>query len=302
MADLDYKDYQNLAEQMGADAHSGTIAQYASVIKDPAMLAQHLLGDAGAFLLHDKVADGVRGVASALNFSESDVNGILGEIGDGASAVKGVLGNLTENIKGAINDRFGDMGKKLRGHTSPENESMVEMQDLSNVESEVRLPGGRTHGLLPFEQERTEDEFSNPVNEGAPRAAGAPNPEEEEEGVEKQEAGASEPSESDAQRLSEAEEEAQPKPAPTGATDMQNAPDPSGDTSEANDANIRNAAEQTGEKVGEDVGEEAALDLDPLTAVVGVGALIGSFFMHPHQEKEVAPAQIGSNYSVQIGA
>ena len=315
MADLEYKDYQNLAEQMGLDAHSGTIAQYASMINDPAQLGQHLLSDAGAFMLHDKVVDGVKGLASALDFSEADVNAVLGEIGNGASAVKGVLGNLTENIKGAINDRFGDMAKKLRGHTSPENTAMNTSQDLTNDVNEAvaRLPGGRTHGLLPFETERPEDEFSNPVNPDAARSVGAPNPQEEEQGVEQQEAGASEPEQSDLDRLSQEEAESlfEP-PEPTGAQDQQNAPDPDQDGSAANDSNIRNAADQDGRRNagriidGEEeedlAGGEAALDLDPLTAVVGVGALIGSFFIHPHQEKEIAPAQMGTNYSVQIGA
>ena len=313
MGDLDYKDYQNLAEGLMDSAHSGTLAQYASIINDPEMLGQHLLGDAGAFLLHDKVAQGVKGVAKALNFSEEDINGVLGEIGDGASSAVGALGKVVKNIKGAINDRYGDYAKKLRGHTSPENESMVEMQNLSNIESEVRLPGGRTHGLLPFEQERTDDEFSNPVNPDAPRAAGAPNPDEEEQGAD---AGEDQPTttvteeESDLDRISQEEAESlfEPPPAPTDAEDMQNAPNPDNDTSAANDANSRNAADQDmkriagGEEEEDLAGGEAALDLDPLTAIVGVGALISSFFIHPHQEKEVAPAQMGTNFSVQIGA
>ena len=63
MGDLDYSNYQNLAEQLMGESHAGTIAQYQSIINDPAQLGQHLLGDAGAFLLHDKVRDGIKGIS-----------------------------------------------------------------------------------------------------------------------------------------------------------------------------------------------------------------------------------------------
>ena len=314
MGDLDYTDYQNLAEGLMDSAHSGTVAQYASIINDPEMLGQHLMSDAGAFLLHKKVGEGVKGLANALDFSEEDVQGVLGEIGDGASSAVGAIGKLVKNIKGAINDRYGDYAKKLRGHTAPENTSITESQNLSDdaIESVARLPGGRTHGLLPFEQERPDDEFSNPVNPDAPRAAGAPNPDEEDASADAgdQPTTTVTEEESDLDRISQEEAESlfEPPPPPTDGQDMQNAPNPDNDTSAANDANARNAADQDmkriagGEEEEDLAAGETALDLDPLTAIVGVGALIGSFFIHPHQEKEVAPAQEASNFSVQIGA
>lgn len=308
MGDLDYSNYQNLAEQLMGESHAGTIAQYQSIINDPAQLGQHLLGDAGAFLLHDKVRDGIKGVAGALDLSAEDVEGLMGEIGDGASAAVGAIGRLTKNIKGAINDRFGNSGKLLRGHTSPENTAITEDQELTDFASEAvaRLPGGRTHGLLPFETERADDEFSNPVNPEAARSAGAPNPAQEELSVAEREAG--DVSAKDVQV--EEGEEPPSLPKATDAEDMQNAPNPSGDTSAADDANARNAADQEAKSVEEDVTktatrdveEEVAADIDPVTAIVGVGALIGSFFIHPHEEKQVAPAQMATNYSVQIGA
>lgn len=313
MGDLDYTNYQNLAEQLMGESHAGTLAQYANIVNNPADLGQHLLSDAGAFLLHDKVKDGIKGVAESLNFSEEDVTGLLGEIGDGASAAVGAIGRLTKNIKGAINDRFGDAGKRLRGHTAPENTAITEDQDLGDSieEAAARLPGGRTHGLLPFETERPEDEFSSPVNPDAARSAGAPNPAQEELSVEESEAGAPAPEQSDLDRLSQDEAESlfEP-PKSTDAEDMQNAPNPTSDTSDADAANARNAVEQEGKSVEEDVTktatrdveEEVAADVDPVTAVIGVGALIGSFFLHPHEEKQVAPAKMATNYSLQIGA
>ena len=299
MGDLDYQNYQNLSETLMGSAREGTIAQYSSVVSDSGALGQHLLGDAGAFLLHDKVADGIKGLGKALNFSEADVTGLLGEIGDGASSAVGALGRLSKNIKGAINDRFGNYAKLARGHTAPENTAMNSSQDLTAEEAVARLPGGRTHGLLPFERDRPADEFESQNNPDAPTGGGASNP------------SADAPSRTDrpveASDLEKDEEEEAP-PAPTGGQDMQNAPDPSGDTSAADDANARNQADQEGRKVVKDVekGDEDLTEDDPelapVTAIIGVGALIGSFLLHPHQQKQVAPASAGSNYSLQIGA
>jgi len=306
MGDLDYQNYQNLSETLMGSAHEGTVAQYASIINDPEQLGQHLLGDAGSFLLHDKIADGIKGVGKALSFSEADVTGLLGEIGDGASSAVGALGRLSKNIKGAINDRFGNYAKLARGHTAPENTAMNSSQDLTAEEAVARLPGGRTHGLLPFERERPDDEFDSPNNPDAPSGGG----------------GASNPSadapsatdrpveSSDLDKLTDEEASSlfDAPPPPTGGQDMQNAPDPSGDTSSAEDANARNQADQEGRKVVKDVekGDEDLTEDDPelapITAVIGVGALIGSFLLHPHQEKQVAPASAGSNYSLQVGA
>jgi len=319
MGDLDYTNYQNLAEQLMGESHAGTLAQYASIVNNPAELGQHLLSDAGAFLIHDKVKDGIKGVAGSLNFSEEDVTGLLGEIGDGASAAIGAIGRLTKNIKGAINDRFGDAGKRLRGHTSPENTAITEDQDLGDTveEAVARLPGGRTHGLLPFETERPDDEFTNPVNPDAARSAGAPNPAQEELSTEESEAGASAPEPSEVLFPESSPDlpgydltSYKSLPPAQKTTDMQNAPNPTSDTSDADAANARNAVEQEGKSVEEDVTktatrdveEEVAADVDPVTAVIGVGALIGSFFLHPHEEKQVAPAQMATNYSLQIGA
>ncbi len=321
MGDIDYQDYQNLAETLAGDQVAGTVAQYTSMIKDPEMLGQHLLSDAGAFMLHDKVRDGIKGIGKALNFSEDDITGLMGEIGSGASSAVGAIGKLSKDIKGALNDRFGDYAKRFRGHTSPENEVIQPRQDLSEFADEAvaRIPGGRTHGLLPFETQRAEDEFSSSANPAAARSVGAPNPQAEEEATQQREAGASEPEQSDLDRLTDEDAESLFRPPPpTGAQDMQNAANPGNDTSAANDANSRNANDQDpdqnlkddaekdlkrgAEKDVEEDSAEAALDIDPVTAVIGLGALIGSCFLHPHQEKEIAKPTVGTNYSVQIGA
>ena len=303
MGDLDYQSYQNTALSMAGQAKESTLAQYADVLNDPKQLGQHVLADTSQFLLHDKLAAGVREAGNAFSFSEADVRGVLGQLGDGVSSAGGALGKLSKDIKGAINDRFGDYSRFFKGHTSPQNAAMRTEQNLTSFESSARIPGARTYGLLPGEVERPDDEFSNPVNPNAPRSSGASNPQAEEESTQRQEGAA--PNQEDVPKT---EEEDTAPPPRTSGEDMANAPNPSNDTSAADAANARNQAEQDGKKITRSVEEddadvtEADPELAPLTAIVGVAALVGSFFIHPHQKIQTAAARAGTNISTQIGA
>ena len=271
----DTSSYENTLQQFSENAKGATSEKFAEILKDPQAVSKHLLEDTSAFLLQEKLKQGLVQVAKSGVFDKFGINSEsvekLGETVKNMTApLKKVANDALQSVKSGfkdviakkdltkeLGDRFAN-APKLREHEIPLDDSLpTRIDNLQTYD-----PAGAANRVL----------------QGGSGAA-----------------------KEDAQ-IAKAQKADAPPPAPKQPDAKPDAPEP--------DKEEEGEKETTGEKVegdlkkGEkDVEEDGEEDPEmsiPLAIGLGIASLVGSFLIKP-KKTEIAPATQFSNYSVQIG-
>jgi len=285
----DTSSYENTLQQFSENAKGATSEKFAEILKDPQAVSKHLLEDTSAFLLQEKLKQGLVQVAKSGVFDKFGINSEsvekLGETVKNMTApLKKVANDALESVKSGfkdviakkdltkeLGDRFAN-APKLKEFEIPLDDSLpTRIDNLQTYD-----PAGAANRVLQGGSGAAKEDAESAIR-GTLQDANA--------------------------QIAKAQKADAPPPAPKQPDAKPDAPEP--------DKEEEGEKETTGEKVegdlkkGEkDVEEDGEEDPEmsiPLAIGLGIASLVGSFLIKP-KKTEIAPATKFSNYSVQIGA
>ncbi len=287
MADIG--SYENTLQQFAESAKASTSEKFAEILKDPQQVSKHLLEDTSAFLLQEKLKQGLVQVGKSGVFDKFGINAdSIAKLGESVKnitvPIKKVANDALESVKsgfkdviakkdptGGLADRFASQAK-LKEFEIPLDDGLptridnLQAYDPAGAASRVLQSGG---GAAKEDAEST--------IRGTLQNANA--------------------------QLAEAQKAVAPAPAKQPDAPKQ----PDADKEEDEDEDKETTGEKIegdlkkGEKDVEKDGEEDPEMSIPLAIGLGIASLVGSLLIKP-KKTEIAPATQFRNYSVQIGA
>lgn len=288
MADIG--SYENTLQQFAESAKASTTEKFAEILKDPQQVSKHLLEDTSAFLLQEKLKQGLVQVGKSGVFDKFGINAdSIAKLGESVKnitvPIKKVANDALESVKsgfkdviakkdptGGLADRFASQAK-LKEFEIPLDDGLptridnLQAYDPAGAASRVLQSGG---GAAKEEAEST--------IRGTLQDANA--------------------------QIAKAQKAVAPPKQPDAKPD---APEPDADADKDEDEDKETTGEKIegdlkkGEKDVEKDGEEDPEMSIPLAIGLGIASLVGSLLIKP-KKVEVAPATQFKNYSVQIGA
>jgi len=287
MADIG--SYENTLQQFAESAKASTSEKFAEILKDPQQVSKHLLEDTSAFLLQEKLKQGLVQVGKSGVFDKFGINA------DSIAKLGESVKNITVPIKKVANDA---------------------LESVKSGFKDVIAKKDPTGGLADrFASQAKLKEFEIPLDDGLPTridnlqaydpAGAASRVLQSGGGAAKEDAEASIRGTLQNANAQLAEAQKAVAPAPAKQPDAPKQPDADKEEDEDEDK------ETTGEKIEGDLkkgekdvekdGEEDPEMSIPLAIGLGIASLVGSLLIKP-KKVEVAPATQFKNYSVQIGA
>ena len=264
---MDSSDYQSLVSNLAAESSGSIQGKVQEILKDPQQISKHFFEDTGAFLLQDKLKDGLvkiakdGGVLKKLGITEENVAKVTKTIKEGGQGIKKAASDALETAKQKLKSNVERRGQEFSDRFS---NAQDELSD------EISLP------RAPPVEYNPATAASRVLESGA----GKPPPESDtaDEAQDKLKQDIEEDDEAGASRQKEAPEQEVERP---GVEKL--------------DKDLKKGEEDV-DKDGE---EDPEMSL-PIGLALGVASLAASFLIKPKKIK--AAAQPMQNYSVTIGS
>ena len=243
---MDSDDYAQLTQQLASETPGSIRGKVTEILKDPQQITKHFLEDTSAFLLQDKLKDGLvsvarGGVLKKLGLSDETVEKASEAVKSGASGIKKVASDVLESAKSKLKSRVEAKGSEFRDRFS---------NASSEIGDEIPLP-------------RAPPQVYDPqAAAGRVLQGGASGPE--------QDAAELKQTISQTQGVDKEEEE----------QEKQDMPDKGDDVADKVEKDLKK-----GEKEDLDDGSEDPEMSIPLAVGLGVASLVTSFFIRPHKER-----------------
>ena len=267
--------YENILQQFSENAKGATSEKFAEILKDPQQVSKHLLEDTSAFLLQEKLKQGLVQVAKS---------GVFDKFGINAAKLGESVKNITVPIKKVANDALESVKAGFK--------DVIAKKDLT------KELGDR------FASQAKLREFEIPLDDGLPTRidnlqtydpAGAASR------VLQSGGGAAKEEAESTIRGTLQDANAQIAKAQKAVAPPAKQPDAKPDADKETTGEKIEGDLKKGEKDVEEDGEEEPEMSIPLAIGLGIASLVGSLLIKP-KKVEVAPATQFKNYSVQIGA
>ena len=293
---MDSSDYQSLISNLAAESPGSIPGKIKEALKDPQQITKHFLEDTSAFLLQDKLKDGLvkiakdGGLLKKLGLSEENVAKVSKAVKEGGQGVKkaasDALETAKEKIKSVVQKKgqeFSDRFTNARDELTDEIQTAPRPDVASASRLADRLQEARA-GKAPAADQAALDDVVQRANIEPynPQAAASR--------VLKDGGGG--PAQ-DAEELKQTIQQTQT--ATKKQEEDQKEEEETSDPGEKVEKDLKK-----GEKDIEKDGEEDPEMSIPLALGLGVASLVGSFLIKPKKEK-IAPQPM-LNYSVTIGS
>ncbi len=293
---MDSSDYQSLISNLAAESPGSIPGKIKEALKDPQQITKHFLEDTSAFLLQDKLKDGLvkiakdGGLLKKLGLSEENVAKVSKAVKEGGQGVKKAASDALETAKEKIKsvvqkkgNEFSDRFTNARDELTDEIQTAPRPDVASASRLADRLQEARA-GKAPAADQAALDDVVQRANIEPynPQAAASR--------VLKDGGGG--PAQ-DAEELKQNIQQTQTATKKEEEDDKEE--EETSDPGEKVEKDLKK-----GEKDVEKDGEEDPEMSIPLALGLGVASLVGSFLIKPKKEK-IAPVGM-QNYSVTIGS
>jgi len=262
---MDSSDYQSLISNLAAESPGSIPGKITEALKDPQQITKHFLEDTSAFLLQDKLKDGLvkiakdGGLLKKLGLSEENVAKVAKVVKEGGQGVRKAASDALETAKEKIKSVVQKKG-----------------DEISDRLQEARAPAADAQAALDDVVQRANIEPYNP-QAAASRVL---------------KDGGGGPAQ-DAEELKQTIQQTQT--ATKKEEEDQKEEEETSDPGEKVEKDLKK-----GEKDVEKDGEEDPEMSIPLALGLGVASLVSSFLIKPKKEK-IAPVSM-QNYSVTVGS
>lgn len=262
---MDSSDYQSLVSNLAAESSGSIQGKVQEILKDPQQISKHFFEDTGAFLLQDKLKDGLvkiakdGGVLKKLGITEENVAKVTKAVKEGGQGIKKAASDALETAKQKLKSNVERRGQEFSDRFS---NAQDELSD------EITLP------RAPPVEYNPATAASRVLESGA----GKPPPESD--------------TANEAQDKLKQDIEEDDK---AGASRQKEAPEREVERGGKVEKDLKKGEEDV-DKDGE---EDPEMSL-PIGLALGVASLAASFLIKPKKIK--AAAQPMQNYSVTIGS
>jgi len=150
---MDSNDYSELTQQLASETPGSIKGRVTEVLKDPQNIAKHFLEDTSAFLLQDKLRDGLvsvarGGVLRKLGLSDETVAKVSETVKSGASGVKKVAKDVLDSAKAKLKSRVESKGSEFSDRFSNASSEIGDEIPLPRAPPQVYDPQAATGRVL----------------------------------------------------------------------------------------------------------------------------------------------------------
>ena len=150
---MDSTDYNSLAQQLASETPGSMAGRITESLKDPQNIAKHFLEDTSAFLLQDKLKDGLvsvarGGVLKKLGLSEENVAKASEAVKSGVSGVKKVASDALESAKSKLKSKVQSKGSEFSDRFSNASTEIGDEIPLPRAPPAVYDPQGASARVL----------------------------------------------------------------------------------------------------------------------------------------------------------